>query len=79
MPPKAVDKITGYVNGIDNMFTVKRWRKPQCVANLVHIIGEDVDEDYLAGVKYVSLTKLIDSGKTWLWSTPHYMGPVIIG
>lgn len=82
MPPKAADQITEYVNGIDNMFTVKTVKETTLrKQNLVHIIGEDVDEDYLAGVKAVSVNpKLIDEvGKdmTLIYTPLHGTGHII--
>ncbi len=82
MPPKAAGQITEYVNGIDNMFTVKTVKETTLrKQNLVHIIGEDVDEDYLAGVKAVSVNpKLIDEvGKdmTLIYTPLHGTGHII--
>ncbi|WP_203649846.1 phospho-sugar mutase [Secundilactobacillus yichangensis] len=82
MPPKAADQITEYVNGIDNMFTVKTVKETTLrKQNLVHIIGEDVDEDYLAGVKAVSINpKLVDEvGKdmTLIYTPLHGTGHII--
>lgn len=82
MPPKAADQITDYVNGIDNMFTVKTVKETTLrKRKLVHIIGEDVDEDYLAGVKAVSVNpKLIDEvGKdmTLIYTPLHGTGHII--
>lgn len=82
MPPKAADQITDYVNGIDNMFTVKTVKETTLrKQKLVHIIGEDVDEDYLAGVKAVSVNpKLIDEvGKdmTLIYTPLHGTGHII--
>ncbi|GAX03359.1 phosphoglucomutase [Secundilactobacillus pentosiphilus] len=82
MPPKAADQITEYVNGIDNMFTVKTVKETTLrKQNLVHIIGEDVDEDYLAGVKAVSVNpKLVDEvGKdmTLIYTPLHGTGHII--
>ncbi len=50
MPPKAAGRITEYANvGIDNMLTVKTVKEQRSESKIpVHIIGEDVDEDYLA-------------------------------
>ncbi|GAT17809.1 phospho-sugar mutase [Secundilactobacillus silagei] len=82
MPPKAADQITEYVNGIDNMFTVKTVKETTLrKQNLIHIIGEDVDEDYLAGVKAVSINpKLVDEvGKdmTLIYTPLHGTGHII--
>ncbi|GAX04766.1 phosphoglucomutase [Secundilactobacillus pentosiphilus] len=82
MPPKAADQITEYVNGIDNMFTIKTVKETTLrKQNLVHIIGEDVDEDYLAGVKAVSVNpKLVDEvGKdmTLIYTPLHGTGHII--
>ncbi|MTV82011.1 phospho-sugar mutase [Secundilactobacillus folii] len=82
MPPVAADKITEYVRSIDNMFTVKSVPEQKLrQRNLVRIIGEDVDEDYLAGVKAVSVNpKLVDEvGKnmTLIYTPLHGTGRVI--
>lgn len=82
MPPKAADQITEYVNGIDNMFAVKTVKETALrKQNLVHIIGEDVDEDYLAGVKAVAVNpKLVDEvGKdmTLIYTPLHGTGHII--
>lgn len=82
MPPVEADKITEYVRGIENMFTVATVAEPKLrQQGLVHIVGEDLDEDYLAGVKAVSVNpKLIDEvGKdmTLIYTPLHGTGRVI--
>ncbi|KRK96920.1 phosphomannomutase [Secundilactobacillus odoratitofui DSM 19909 = JCM 15043] len=82
MPPIEADKITEYVRGIENMFTVATVAEPKLrQQGLVHIVGEDLDEDYLAGVKAVSVNpKLIDEvGKdmTLIYTPLHGTGRVI--
>lgn len=82
MPPVEADKITEYLRSIDDMFTVKSVPEPKLrEQGLVHIIGEDVDEDYLAGVKAVSVNpKLVDEvGKnmTLIYTPLHGTGRVI--
>lgn len=82
MPPTEADKITEYVRGIENMFTVATVAEPKLrQQGLVHIVGEDLDEDYLAGVKAVSVNpKLIDEvGKdmTLIYTPLHGTGRVI--
>jgi phosphoglucomutase len=82
MPPVAADQITGYVRSIDNLFTVATVAEPKLrQQGLLHIVGEDLDEDYLAGVKAVSVNpKLIDEvGKDMklIYTPLHGTGRVI--
>lgn len=82
MPPVAADQITGYVRSIDNLFTVATVAEPKLrQKGLLHIVGEDLDEDYLAGVKAVSVNpKLIDEvGKDMklIYTPLHGTGRVI--
>lgn len=82
MPPVAADQITGYVRSIDNLFTVATVAEPKLrQQGLLHIVGEDLDEDYLAGVKAVSVNpKLIDEvGKDMklIYTPLHGTGRII--
>lgn len=82
MPPVAADQITGYVRSIDNLFTVATVAEPKLrQQGLLHIVGEDLDEDYLAGVKAVSVNpKLIEEvGKDMklIYTPLHGTGRII--
>lgn len=82
MPPVEADKITDYVRGIDNLFTVATVAEPKLrQSDTMHIIGEDVDEDYFKGIAEVSINnKLIDEvGKDMklIYTPLHGTGRVI--
>lgn len=82
MPPEASDKITEYVRSVTDLFSVRPASEPFLrQTNLMHIVGEDVDEPYLENVATVTINhKLVEEvgSKMKLVYTPlHGTGRVI--
>lgn len=56
MPPKEADLITGYIRNVPDIFDIAVADEGTLKANgLMKIIGEDIDHDYLANVKSVTI------------------------
>lgn len=56
MPPKEADLITGYIRNVPDIFDIAVADEGMLKANgLMKIIGEDIDHDYLANVKSVTI------------------------
>lgn len=56
MPPKEADLITGYIRNVPDIFDIAVADEGMLEANgLMKIIGEDIDHDYLANVKSVTI------------------------
>ncbi|MCM8609622.1 MULTISPECIES: phospho-sugar mutase [Lactiplantibacillus] len=62
MPPKESDLITSYIRKVDDVFAIAVADEQQLLADKTEtIIGDDVDQDYLAKVKEVTINqKLVD-------------------
>ncbi|ANK59973.1 phosphoglucomutase [Loigolactobacillus backii] len=62
MPPKEADLTTSYVRKVTDLFAIKTVSEHELRAkHLLTLIGEDVDEAYLANIKSVTINqKLID-------------------
>ncbi|EIW14799.1 Phosphoglucomutase [Lactiplantibacillus pentosus KCA1] len=62
MPPKESDLITSYIRQVDDVFAIAVADEQQLLADKTEtIIGDDVDQDYLAKVKEVTINqKLVD-------------------
>ncbi|KZD98407.1 Phosphoglucomutase [Lactiplantibacillus plantarum] len=62
MPPKGSDLITSYIRKVDDVFAIAVADEQQLLADKTEtIIGDDVDQDYLAKVKEVTINqKLVD-------------------
>ncbi|MFC6180437.1 phospho-sugar mutase [Lactiplantibacillus daowaiensis] len=62
MPPKESDMITSYIRKVTDLFAIKVADEAQLLAaKTMQIIGDDVDQAYLAKVKDVTINqKLID-------------------
>ncbi|WKN29086.1 phospho-sugar mutase [Apilactobacillus kunkeei] len=82
MPPKASDMITDYVRKVDDVFAidvsdVKDLRDKQ----LLSVIGEDVDDAYLANVKTVNvnhdLIKEVGKKLKFVYTPLHGTGKII--
>lgn len=82
MPPKEADLITTYVRKVTDLFTIKVANEQTLrEADVMHLIGEDVDQAYLDALKTVSINKdlIQTTGKTMkLVYTPlHGTGKVL--
>lgn len=82
MPPKESDLITKYIREVTDLFTIEvAQERALREADLMHMIGEDIDEQYLAEVQTVTINHdLIEKdGKTMkLVYTPlHGTGKII--
>ncbi len=62
MPPKESDLITSYIRKVDDVFAIAVADEQQLLDDKTEtIIGDDVDQDYLAKVKEVTINqKLVD-------------------
>lgn len=62
MPPKESDLITSYIRKVDDVFAIAVADEQQLLADKTEtIIGDDIDQDYLAKVKEVTINqKLVD-------------------
>ncbi|WP_457951835.1 phospho-sugar mutase [Lactiplantibacillus pentosus] len=62
MPPRESDLITSYIRKVDDVFAIAVADEQQLLADKTEtIIGDDVDQDYLAKVKEVTINqKLVD-------------------
>ena len=62
MPPKESDLITSYIRKVDDVFAIAVADEQQLLSDKTEtIIGDDVDQDYLAKVKEVTINqKLVD-------------------
>ncbi|KRN28494.1 phosphoglucomutase phosphomannomutase, alpha beta alpha domain I family protein [Lactobacillus selangorensis] len=82
MPPKESDLITKYVRSVTDLFSIKAADiHDMRDKGIISIIGEDVDEKYLADVKTVTINqKLVDqvgSTMTLVYSPLHGTGKII--
>src|SRR5699024_9802633 len=58
MPPKESDLITKYIRQAEDLFAIKVANKDDLLANgLLEIIGDAVDQDYLAEVNQVTINR----------------------
>ncbi|KLD61701.1 hypothetical protein WP50_00145 [Lactiplantibacillus plantarum] len=58
MPPKESDLITSYIRKVDDVFAIAVADEQQLLADKTEtIIGDDVDQDYLAKVKEVTINQ----------------------
>lgn len=63
MPPKESDLITGYIRDVSDVFAIKVADEDVLTGNkTMQIIGEDIDQVYLANIKTVTINQqLIDT------------------
>lgn len=63
MPPKESDLITGYIRDVADIFAIKVAAEDALISvGTMQIIGEDIDQIYLANVKTITINqKLVDT------------------
>lgn len=56
MPPEDADKLTDYINEIEDIFHIERADE---ASELITIIGDDIDQKYLENVKSVTINQAV--------------------
>lgn len=82
MPPEEVDQIVAYIEKVKDLFSVKSLTQPQLRdAKLLQLIGEDLDQAYLAELATITirpdLIKKVASELSLVYSPLHGTGKML--
>ncbi|GEL14080.1 phosphomannomutase [Lapidilactobacillus concavus] len=82
MPPEEVDQIVAYIEKVTDLFSVKSLTQPQLRdAKLLQLIGEDLDQAYLAELATITirpdLIKKVASELSLVYSPLHGTGKML--
>lgn len=82
MPPEEVNQIVAYIEKVTDLFNIKTLTQPELrAANVMQLIGEDIDEAYLAKLATVTirpdLIKKVASELSVVYSPLHGTGKVL--